>query len=75
GVILAEGQADEGWTPLHAACTTGSVPVVELLLAHGADVKVKTKNGFTPLGLAEEREFDEIVELLCKRGAEEESAN
>jgi ankyrin repeat protein len=72
GVIIAEGQPDEGRTPLHVACTTGSVPVVELLLAHGADVKVETKNGCTPLSLAKEREFDEIVELLRKHGAEAE---
>jgi ankyrin repeat protein len=74
GVIIAEGRADEGWTPLHAACTTDYTAVVELLLAHGADVKAKTKNGCTPLALAQEREFDEIVELLRKSGTEEESA-
>ena len=71
GVVIAEGQADEGWTPLHAACTTDYTAVVELLLAHGADVNVKTKNGYTPFSLAQEREFDEIVELLRKSGAEE----
>jgi ankyrin repeat protein len=73
GVILAEGEPDQGWTPLHAACTTGSAPIVELLLAHGADVKVKTKNGYTPLGLAQEREFDKIVGLLRKHGVKEGS--
>jgi len=72
GVIIAEGQADEGWTPLHVACTTDRTAVVELLLAHGADVKAKTKNGCIALALAQEREFDEIVELLRRSGAEEE---
>ena len=75
GIIIAEGQTDEGWTSLHVACTTGNVPVVELLLAHGADVSTKTKNGCTPLALAKDREFEKIVELLYKHGAEEESAN
>jgi len=74
GVIIAEGQADESWTPLHVACTTYRTSVVELLLAHGADVKAKTKNGCTALTLAQEREFDEIVELLRGHGAEEEPA-
>ena len=73
-VIIAEGQTDEGWTALHAACTTGSVPVVELLLAHGSDVKVETKNGCTALSLAQERELDEIVKLLRKHEAEEKPA-
>jgi len=74
GVIIAEGESDEGWTPLHVACTIGRAPVVELLLTHGAAAKVRTKNGCTPLGLAQERELDEIVELLHKHGVEEESA-
>ena len=72
GLIIAEGQADEEWTPLHVACTIDRTAVVELLLAHGADVKAKTRNGCTSLGLAQEREFDGIVELLRKHGAEEE---
>jgi ankyrin repeat protein len=72
GVIIAEGQTDEGWTALHAACTTGSAPVVELLLAHGADVNARTKKGCTPLSLAQERELDEIVQLLRKHGVEAE---
>ena len=63
---------NEGWTPLHVACTTDRIAVIELLLAHGADVNTKTKNGCVPLALAQEREFDEIVELLRKHGAEEE---
>ena len=72
GVIIAEGEADEGWTPLHVACTIDRTAVVGLLLAHGADVKAKTRNGCTALALAQEREFDEIVDLLRKHGAGEE---
>ena len=71
GLILAEGETDEGWTPLHVACTTDYIAVVELLLAHGADVNAETNNGYTPLSLARERQFDEIIELLRKSGAEE----
>jgi hypothetical protein len=33
------------FTPLHAAAWNGSVPVAEILLAHGADVNAKTTEG------------------------------
>jgi ankyrin repeat protein len=74
GVIIAEGETDEGWTPLHVACTIDRTAVVELLLAHGADINAKTKNGCTALSLAKEREFDEVEELLRRHRAEEEPA-
>ena len=52
---------DKDWTPLHTACYRANPPwkknieayqaVVELLVAHGADVNAKTRNGRTPMSL------------------------
>ena len=46
----------EGWPPggtlLHAAAVEGYKPVVELLLAHQAEVNAKNQLGYTPLHLA-----------------------
>jgi ankyrin repeat protein len=42
--------------------------VVEILLAHGADVNLKTKHGHTALTLALDRGNSRIVELLKKAG-------
>jgi hypothetical protein len=65
---------DEGWTPLHVACMSANKAMVKLLLAHKADVNARTKNGCTPLSLAQERILKRIIELLRADGAEESSA-
>jgi ankyrin repeat protein len=62
---------DEGWTPLHVSCIDGHKDVVELLIAKGNKVNVKTKTGKTPLDLAKENGHQEIVELLRRHGAKE----
>ena len=38
-----------GWTSLNAASDNGHVEVVQLLIAHGADVDLANGNGWTPL--------------------------
>ena len=53
GLIAAKadvnGKNRDGSSPLHAAAFTGSVAVLELLLAKGADAGAKSKDGQTPL--------------------------
>ena len=46
--------SDDGWTPLHLAAFFGHPKVVELLLAHAADVAARSRNanGNTPLHAA-----------------------
>ena len=58
-----------GWTPLHAAAFHGHAPMVEFLLAHGADVQMKADNGQTALAMAESKKHNEAAALLRKRDA------
>jgi len=67
-----------GWTPLHEAVRTGDVPILQLVLDHGADVNTrtgKTGNGESALELAHEYHTaeSEVVRLLKERGAKSRS--
>jgi|GEM_PF-2766675 len=71
-----------GNTPLHKAASVGKKEVVELLLAHGADVKArievdneKDAIGDTPLHVAVSRGRTEVAELLLAHGAEINARN
>lgn len=55
-----------GISPLHTAVRVSNIKIVELLLANGADVNAKDKNGQTPLHLVED---EVIASLLLKEGA------
>ena len=57
-------------TALHAACRGENCNIVELLLAHGANLEVRGWNGWTPLHYAAVHMKLDIVKLLLDRGAE-----
>jgi ankyrin repeat protein len=60
----------KGITALHAAAFGGHKRVVELLLAHGANIEVKDDNeGVSPLHVATMNGHRDVVELLLSRGA------
>lgn len=48
---IAEALLNHGSTPLHFACAHNHVPVVRLLLAHGAAPHIPDKRGVTPVDL------------------------
>ena len=60
----------EGYTPLMYAANLGLIGNVKILLAHGADASIKSKDGATALSLAEgeasvnREERKQVVELL-----------
>ena len=58
-----------GWTPLHAAAFHGHAPMVEFLLAHGADTAAKADNGQTALAMAISKKNHEAAALLRKHAA------
>jgi len=61
--------------PLHKAIYEGNKKQVETLLALKADPNLSLKNGMTPLGIAIDGGYSEIVALLCMYGAELDSTN
>jgi ankyrin repeat protein len=48
------------------AAREGHAPMVALLLANGADPKAKTATGVTALTLAQQKNREDIVELIQK---------
>jgi ankyrin repeat protein len=65
-----------GLTPLLAACDTDapSVELVRLLLDSGADVAARMSDGKTALNLARRRNNTNLVNLLRKAGARDDSS-
>lgn len=53
-----------GWTAIVAAAAGGHASTVELLLRHGADPTIKTKNGQTALDLARTQGHVRVVQVL-----------
>lgn len=51
-------------TPLHRAALNDSAKVVELLIAHGADIEAKDKNGRTPERMAEQAGHVAVADYL-----------
>jgi len=77
----------EGSTPFMKAASTSDVALMKILLEHGADPGIATKNGTTPMMLAAGLEWREIaslgteqesleaITLLYERGADVNAAN
>ena len=69
---LAKARLAGGHTPVHGV-TAGhkGEQVLDLLLAHGADIDAAAADGATPLSAAVERGDEELAALLRARGARE----
>ncbi|CAN5785932.1 hypothetical protein BH09VER1_BH09VER1_18280 [soil metagenome] len=59
-----------GGNPLMVAAGGGEVEVAKLFLDHGADAKMRAKDGKDALILAAQRGHDEVITLLVAHGAE-----
>lgn len=55
---------DDGYSALHGAAENGHLDCVRALIAAGADPHPRTRDGLTPLDLAEMEGHEEIAELL-----------
>ncbi len=58
-----------GWSPLIYAAFNGHAPVVEYLLANGADIDAQADNGFSALIAAARGGHEDVVVMLLKRKA------
>ncbi len=69
GVRDINGRDSLGRTPLHYAVANGDVPLVELLLANGAEPNAGDVTGVMPLHGAVLMKNGQIVRLLIQHGA------
>lgn len=56
-----------GFTPLHYAIITRNKDIVLLLTNHGCSSTIESKNGSTPLDIAEKLGYEEIVDILTSK--------
>jgi hypothetical protein len=74
---MRQALAHDGWPPLHLATHYGHLPVVRLLLDHGADVEAVSRNaiGNTALSAAAFGNHFDVVQFLLARGANPAARN
>ena len=58
-------------TPLHDAARKGNTEMVQWLVIHGADVNARTRDGLTPLRLANIWKQPAIAKYLSEQGGKE----
>ncbi|KAF8140343.1 ankyrin repeat-containing domain protein [Boletus edulis] len=66
-LVDVNGRDEYGYTALHLACDRGSLPVVQVLIKHGADVTIKDPDDLTGMELAHVAGHDEICAFLRTR--------
>lgn len=66
---LSRAPRDDDWqTPLARMVLRGNTEAVRVLLDHGANVNARYPDGRSLIEIAEEKGFDEIADLLKRRG-------
>ncbi|RKK19466.1 hypothetical protein BFJ66_g11558 [Fusarium oxysporum f. sp. cepae] len=79
--LLSSGKTDpnardvEGALPLHAACASGALPIVQRLYAVTTTTHIKYASGNTPLHLASWGGHVAVVEFLIRKGADINATN
>jgi ankyrin repeat protein len=68
---MVNAKDNNGFTPLHGATFHGHEDVIEVLLAHGAEVNAKTSDGDTALAIAMSQGNKAVAALLRQHGGQE----
>lgn len=66
GADVSAVQAGTGISPVHMAAAVGNRRMIEILLAEGVNVNVRTKRGLSAVCLARMLGYADIVEILEK---------
>ena len=53
-----------GETPLHYAIRSGCLKLVRILMENGADPTLKAEDGSTPVDVAEQYQFMDVLDCL-----------
>jgi ankyrin repeat protein len=69
GARIDEKNGQTGATSLYKACFNGSLNIATVLVNAGADVNLKSTDGFTPLYAAVQNKHKPVVEYLLSKGA------
>ncbi|XP_038069458.1 ankyrin repeat domain-containing protein 42-like [Patiria miniata] len=69
GASINEVDSKNKFTALHWACHCGALECLHWLLWHGADLNVKTPQGWTPIHIAAIRGQDQCIQALGTSGA------
>ncbi|KAJ4116175.1 hypothetical protein NW768_011148 [Fusarium equiseti] len=80
-ILLSSGKTDpnacdlEGTLPLHTACVSGVLPIVQRLYALTTTTNIENASGNTPLHLASMGGYVAVVEFLIGKGADINATN
>ena len=70
GIQVCKAEKTKATPPIFTAVAAGDIELVKRIVSGGADVNVKTKNGYTPLHCAVHEGNIEIIKFLISHGAD-----
>ncbi len=73
--LVALGQGDQGWTPLHEAGNKGQIAAVRFLAGKGVSLDARSADGSTPLHLACWGSHSDCAKTLAELGSKVNLSN
>ncbi|KAJ3123041.1 hypothetical protein HK098_002261 [Nowakowskiella sp. JEL0407] len=65
--VSPNAKDENGYTPIHAAASYSSIPILTLLLSHNGNINITDNDGDTPLHFVEDAE---TAKFLIENGAD-----
>ena len=69
-IDVSNVRGHNSWTPLHYACSSGSLEVVDFLISKGCQIDDEDRNGVTPIMMAGRNGCLGMCKLLYQHGAD-----